>query len=85
MLDLCMLRLDVGMHVRLYVGCMPHPDVRMHVDFACQYACPFECLERGIRFADAILEWGLLDRTRFASKTAQFAKGKLESPSPPSS
>jgi hypothetical protein len=31
------------------------------------------------------LEWGLLDRTRFASKTAQLAKGKLESPSPPSS
>ena len=49
--------------------------------FACMvYACQI-CMS--IRCADTILEWGLLDRTRFACKTAQFAKGKLESPSPP--
>ena len=39
---------------------------------------------RGIRFADAIREWGPLI-AHVCKQTAQFAYGKLGSPSPPSS
>ena len=62
-------RLNADMNVIRYAGM----NGEMHVTFECRMNVTYKYLQRCIRFADIILEWGLLDCTRFASKTAQFA------------